>query len=88
MGTSVILTCPCEHVLPLCLCAVCIWVSGWLGFGLCVFYTCVCRMALVSVGRCLRAGSLRLNWSGPVRGSHEPLSTASVSLGTELPGVP
>lgn len=53
-----------------------------------MFYTCVCRMALVSVGRCLRAGSLRLNWSGPVRGSHEPLSTASVSLGTELPGVP
>lgn len=42
----------------------------------------------MSVGRCLRAGLGRLNWPGPVHGSHELLSTASVSLGaTGLPGV-
>ena len=36
----------------------------------------------MSVGRCLRAGRGRLNWPGPVHGSHELLSAAAVSLGT------
>lgn len=46
MGTRVILTHPCEHVLcgPACM----LFASGYLGFGLFVFYerledgTCVC----------------------------------------------